>query len=406
MFQPVCEGTQDTRPLGALRRPRPCERPSSMKFMFVSNDTRGGSSVSQRQLARRLTERGHEVEILAASVQSRVIRPVYDQQVDLSTKLRGSWLRPALLALQRPAGRRIRRLETPDHPTWVCAVPENGFRVLRRKFPPDVVVASSIDRVSWRRIRAQLRAAGIPSVLYLREASAKGHLTVTGAPPDLLLANAESLAEEAREAGYACEVVPSIVEFERSRTESTREVVLLVNPIEMLGGDRVWALARARPDIPFVLRESNMMSAEELKAVTSRLAEHPNVSLRPYTTTPVDLYRDARVLLVPHRVDNRPRVILEAQSNGIPVIATSFPGLVEAVGSGGTLVANDAEPAAWIDALNQMWDDDAVYQRVSESARAHAARDDVTPDRVLDRFESLVSELVDNSNHRADEVTT
>src|SRR5438105_2722116 len=117
-----------------------------MRLMFISNDTRGGSSVSQRQLARRLTARGHEVEILGATPHSRVVRPLYDQQVDLSVKLRGSRLRPALLVVQRRAGRRIRRVDTPDHPTWLCAVPENGFGTLRRRFDPDVVVAASIDR--------------------------------------------------------------------------------------------------------------------------------------------------------------------------------------------------------------------------------------------------------------------
>ncbi len=378
-----------------------------LKFLFVSNDTRGGSSVSQRQLARRLTERGHEVEILAATVESRLARPLYDQQVDLSTKLRNSPLRPALLALQRPMGRRIRRIDTPDHPTWLCAIPENGFRSIRRRFEPDVVVAASIDRVSWRRLRAQLRTAGIPSVLYLREASAKGHLTVTGAAPDLLLANAESLALEARAAGYECTVVPSIVELDRSRTETTRTKVVLVNPIEMLGGDRVWGLARARPDIPFVLRESNMMSEAEIDAVTRPLADHPNVTLLPYTTDPAELYLEARVLLVPHRVDNRPRVVLEAQANGIPVLATEFPGLIEAVGAGGSLVPNDAPADAWVQALGAIWDDDDRYAMLVRTAREHANRDEVSPDRILDRFESLVATLMEPAApHAARPITT
>ena len=129
---------------------------------------------------------------------SRLVRPVYDRQVDLSTRLAGSRLRPALLALQRPWGARLHRLDTPDHPTWVAAVPENGFRTLLGRFRPDVVVGNSIERVSWRRLRALARDRGIPTVLYLREASAIGHLTITGAPPDLLLANAVSLAEGAR----------------------------------------------------------------------------------------------------------------------------------------------------------------------------------------------------------------
>jgi glycosyltransferase involved in cell wall biosynthesis len=271
---------------------------------------------------------------------------------------------------------------------------ENGYRTLARRHRPDVVVAASIDRVSWRRIRAQLRVAGIPSVLYLREASAQGHLTITGAPPDLLLANASSLAEAARAAGFPCELVPSIVELDRSRTETTRRTAVLVNPIEMLGGDRVWPLAAARPDIPFVLRASNMMEPAERTAVEHELARHPNVTLAPYTTDPAEIYAQARVLLVPHRVDNRPRVILEAQANGIPVLATDFPGLVESVGAGGEFVANDASADAWIAALGRLWDDHARYDELVAAARTHAARAEVNPELVLDRFERLVTDLV------------
>ena len=57
-----------------------------------------------------------------------------------------------------------------------------------------------------------------------------------------------------------------------------------MNPIEMLGGDRVWAIAKARPDIPFVLRESNIMSAADHGAVQRGIAAHPNVTAAPYTT--------------------------------------------------------------------------------------------------------------------------
>ena len=362
--------------------------------MFISDDSRGGSSTSQRQLARRLRGRGHEVEILASSVDSRVVRPLYLHQVDLSTRLRGSRVRPLLLALQRPWGRRLHPVATPDHDTWRAVVIENAFRALRRRFEPDVVVAASIDRVSWRRIHAQLRATGTPSVLYLREAAAIGHLTITGAPPDLLLANAESLARAAREAGYHCEMVPSVVELGASATATTRESVVLVNPIEILGGDRVWAIASARPDIPFELRESNLFTDAERRVIEDRIRDHPNMRLLPFATRPADIYARARLLLVPHRVDNRPRVILEAQNNGIPVVASDLPGLAESVGPGGVLVPNADAPQPWVDAIGGLWDDEPRYEATVEAARIHAARDDVNPDRIVDRFEALVAATV------------
>jgi glycosyltransferase involved in cell wall biosynthesis len=365
-----------------------------VRIIFVSSVAAGGSGTSQRQLARRLAERGHVVELLAATPQSRVVRPLYDQQVDLSTRLRASRVRPALLALQRPWGARVHRADTPDFPTWMAAVPENAYRSVRRLTTPDVVVGSSIERVSWRRLLGQLRATGVPSVLYLREEPAIGHLTISRALPDLLLANAASLADAARAAGHACEVVPSVVEVDRARTESTRRAVVLVNPIGILGGDRLPPIARARPDIPFIVQESGLLSDSERAAVIAATRDLPNVELRPFATDPAAVFRDARVLLVPHRVDNRPRVILEAQTNGIPVVATDHPGLVESVGAGGRLVPDTDDPRPWIDAVGTVWDDAGTYDALVAAAYAHAARDDVVPERVVERFERLVGALV------------
>jgi glycosyltransferase involved in cell wall biosynthesis len=363
-----------------------------MKILFVSSIAAGGSGMSQRQLARRLTQRGHDVEILAATPESVLTRPVYDRLVDASTRLRATPARPALLALQRRLGRRTRRVDTGDHPTLLAAVPENASSVMLEHRRPDVVVANSIDRVTWRRLRAQLIHVGIPSVLYLREASSLGHLTVSAAPPDLLLANAESHAARARAAGFPCEVVPSVVEV--APVATTRRVALLVNPIEILGGDRIWAIAAARPDISFVVQESGLLD-EHLRAdLLDRAAQVPNVEVRPFSDRPGAVFGDCRVLLVPHRVDNRPRVVLEAQASGIPVIASDQPGLVECVGPGGVIVDDTDDPAPWIAAVGEVWDDAARYDALTTAAREHAQRPEVDPEVIAARFESLVTALV------------
>lgn len=375
-----------------------------MHIIFVSSVAAGGSGASQRQLARRLADRGHRVELLAAAPRSRVVRPFYDRQVDLSTRLRASTLRPLLLAAQRPLGRRVRASETPDYPTWLAAVPENGYQTLYRRHRPDVVVASSIDRVSWRRLRAQLIADDVPSVLYIREASGLGHLTVSDAAPDLLLANAESHAERARNAGFECVVVPSVVEVDQARTTTTREVALLVNPIPLLGGDRLWSIAAARPDVRFAVQESGLMPESERDALHRTAADFANIEVRAFNPDPAAVFADARVLLVPHRVDNRPRVILEAQTNGIPVIASRYPGLIESVGEGGTIVDDTDEPAPWGAAIGEMWDDPSRYEALVAAANAHAQRDDVVPERIVRRFEALLRDVA-REPHPADTET-
>jgi glycosyltransferase involved in cell wall biosynthesis len=90
----------------------------------------------------------------------------------------------------------------------------------------------------------------------------------------------------------------------------------------------------------------------------------------------------------------RPRVVLEAQANGIPVLATDLPALRETVGPGGSLVPADAPIAAWVEALGTCFDDPDRYQALVAAARAHAARDEVQPERVVARFEAVLAELV------------
>jgi glycosyltransferase involved in cell wall biosynthesis len=128
--------------------------------------------------------------------------------------------------------------------------------------------------------------------------------------------------------------------------------------------------------------------------VLARAAGFPNVEFRPRTTDLGIIYRDARLLFVPHRLDNRPRVVAEAQANGIPVVASGYPGLVEAVGPGGVLVDSEAPDGAWIDAVGRLWDDAGHYQQLVEAALGHAARPEIDPEVVTSRFEEAMRRLV------------
>lgn len=375
----------------------------SVRLLFVSSTTAGGSGLSQRQLASRLIGLGHEVVLLVDHERDDRRRRLYRRQVNLTTKIRRLPLPDAvlalvlspLLALQRVFGSHPRRDPTFGVPVWETAMPENALRTILGWYPADVVVASSIDRVTWRRVRAQLRARGIPSVLHLREEVALGHLTVTGAPPDLLLANSETLAAGAHAAGSACEVIPSVVELADAHVESSREVVLFVNPTASHGFAVLLAVAERCPDIAFAVQESWPVGDATWRELQEAVDRLPNVELRAQVTSSSFMFRDASVLFAPHQVDNRPRVVAEAQVNGIPVLASSFPGLVEAVGDGGLLIEPGSSVEDWVEALHEVLADADDDGHLACLARRHAARSDLDPALVTDRFVDAVSRLVD-----------
>jgi glycosyltransferase involved in cell wall biosynthesis len=149
------------------------------------------------------------------------------------------------------------------------------------------------------------------------------------------------------------------------------------------------------PEVRFVVQQSWPLPDEQLAEVQQRVAALANLEFRPVAPPGPALYGDAKVLIVPHRIDNRPRVILEAQANGIPVIASRTDGLAEAVGDGGVTVDMD-DIDAWHHALNRLLTDQALYDDLAERALRHSQREEVDPEEVARNFEAIVAALVDS----------
>lgn len=268
----------------------------------------------------------------------------------------------------------------------VSPAPENAFPDLAESFSPDIVVGSSIERPTWRQIRSTCGELDIPTVLYLREQSALRHLHAGHGTHSAVLANSHTLVNGAKKLGVGAAFVPSIVNLEAARTTSSRERIVLVNPREEHGVMVVPDLARSFPTIEFVLQESWPLTTAERATIDGILAVHQNVWFRGRKSSPAEVFGDAAIILAPHRIDNRPRTILEAQSNGIPVIASDLPGLVESVGPGGLIVERSSGAVGWRDAVESLTQDPAKYRELEVQARAHSDRTEVQVDTVVRSF--------------------
>jgi len=366
-----------------------------MRILFVSGTAIGGSAHSTRELAERLTAHGHDVAILFR-VEGPRVRQLHKRAINLVTKLGSSPFASKVDRLAAMIGRTPTRDRTAlTYQVWESVVIENSIRTVIRSFGPDVVVASSLGRVAWKRIRLILKSLGIPSVLYIREESGLGHLSISEAPPDQLLTNAHTYADRAAAMGTPAVMIPSVVTVDRYLVETTRERVLFVNPVPSYGLETALELAAARPDVPFAFVEWWKLEDDERAALNQRLAEKlPNVLLRPATDDPGAVYADAGVLLAPFLLDGRPRVVLEAQANGIPVLARALPALSETVGPGGRLVRPDASIGEWAVALGEIIDDPDRYRELCDAARAYAQREEVDPGVIVARFERVLADLV------------
>ncbi|MGZ4690599.1 MAG: glycosyltransferase [Acidimicrobiia bacterium] len=367
-----------------------------MRILFISAATGGGSTRSTFELAELLAPRGHDIAILSRTSGSARRRRLHKRVVNLRTKLGESATASAVGRVGQRIGRKPTRATGTSLEVWETPLPENSLEPLRRRFQPDVVVVSSMGVTAWRQVRAELAAVGIPSVLYIREERGLLHLSLSHAPADLLLTNAHALTEECAALGYEAETVPSIVMLDSSRVESTRERVVYINPVPIQGVDIALALAEARPDVPFLFQEWWPLPDDARRNIEDRLRALPHAELRPPVTDPSVLYADASVLLAPFRFNGRSRLVLEAQSNGIPVLGSDRPAVAESIGPGGVLVGIDEPVDAWAAGLSELIDDPERYLAYSAAAREHAERPEVDPGFLVERFERLICELVAN----------
>ncbi|MFC7489223.1 MULTISPECIES: glycosyltransferase [unclassified Knoellia] len=315
----------------------------------------------------------------------------YAKLSDLSVQMpEGAWRR-IVVRLRDAVGRKTRFLEVDGLRHRAAPVLENALLGAIRDFAPDVVIVSSVDRWAWRRISDACNAQRIPTILYIREESSLKHLA-TGALPTRLVANTPSLAHRLRADGHRCDFIPSVVDLTRVSGETSRTTALAINPTFIKGADVIWRLAEMLPSIPFVLQEAWPLDPAERAKVAQRCDQLSNVEFRHAQPPGPDLYSDARVLLAPYRVDSRPRVVLEAQANGIPVLGSDLPALVEAIGLGG-LTMPVANTGPWVDALQRLWDDDGYYASLVAAARLHGQRPEVSAPVVTDLIEALLTEL-------------
>lgn len=368
------------------------------RILFVSSTTEGGSGRSQRELDAALRSRGVETLLLADNGSGHQIsRVLLEQFLDASVRFEGTrGLRGPTAWLRSLPGRRTEH----DEHAVVTIAPENALGEVARGFKPDAVVGSSISRPSWREIRRTCTELAIPAVLYLREEEALKHLSIDQGHHDAVLANSQTLVHAAKSLGTVSHFVPSVVDLSKSQVESTRERVLLVNPRPEHGVSTVDALAGQFPTIEFVLQESWPLTPSERANVDDILARHPNVIFRERTEDPSQVYRDAAILLAPHQMDNRPRTILEALANAIPVICSNLPGLVESAGPGGVIVNRTADESEWSSALERLWQQPALYRDLQQRALDHARRPEVQTDAVVDAFLAQVQRAVARRPHQ------
>lgn len=187
----------------------------------------------------------------------------------------------------------------------------------------------------------------------------------------LYLANSEFTAQRWRAlCGLHCEVIPPVVRAENYIAGTTGPKVLFVNPTPIKGVELMFALAAHCPDIPFLVVESWNLEPHWRARCRGRAQALGNAQWLAPTDDMRSVYAQSRVLLMPSVWEESfGRTAVEAQLNGLPVLASRRGALPQIVGAGG-LTLDPHEPVqAWAAALRRLL---AEHDAFSAAARQHA----------------------------------
>jgi glycosyltransferase involved in cell wall biosynthesis len=183
------------------------------------------------------------------------------------------------------------------------------------------------------------------------------------------------------------------VDLDRYRvSRQDPDLITLVNPSPVKGGDLALDVAARLPHRRFLFQEAWPLSSVEEQELRRRVAFVPNVRLERPTRDMLGVYRSTVLLLVPSRWEEAfPRVVLEAQISGIPVVGRGVGGIPEAVGTGGIVMAASAGAAEWADAIERVLSDRAQYAALADGARANAVRPEFDARGLARRFVSIAA---------------
>jgi glycosyltransferase involved in cell wall biosynthesis len=354
-----------------------------MRVLFASDyphipENTGGLEINTHELCLALLGGGHQPAVLATLVGRGSTG--FIAKAKLRAGLASGW------ATDQGCGYPVLRSWTPDA----------NLDAVLDWFRPDVVVVQS-----WRfqMVQAAVRR-GIGAVLYSHSA----HSAMEGLTDRALLSRCLLLANSRFNADYQgaaldarFDVLHPLVNPRRYLCTGNRTHVVQVGLTVRKGAPVTLAIARKRPDIPFIVVKNweGLQALAEDRALDEEAAAIPNLTvIRPFRDAR-KLYRISRILLVPSIwQETWGRVVTEAQINGIPVVASTRGGLPEAVGSGGVALDPDAPIDRWEETISRLWDDPVAYKDMSDRALRRVQDDDVGPEPLLRRFVSLLESAI------------
>ena len=277
-----------------------------------------------------------------------------------------------------------------------------------REFKPDLVLTYGGLSAELKIHRLGHRF-GIPVVFFLANPLYKKAETFSEV--DLILVPSNYLSEFYRkQLGLQSQVLHDIVPFDRYRVNrQTSRFITYINPAPPKGltffARLVGEALRKIPHAKFLVVEARWTKADVAR-VGFKLDRIPNVQVIPNQSDMRGVYGQTRILLFPaFFAEASGRIIIEAQLNGIPILASPRGGIPENLNGGGFLlktpdrctqnfmaIPTPEEVQPWIDQMRVLLEDKEAYEEAQR--RALHAVEDFRPETIIQGVIEMFNELL------------
>jgi AmmeMemoRadiSam system protein B len=393
----------------------------TLRILFASPycllDTTSGAAISVRELLTQLSQSGFTCEAVTASIFDPTREVLLDKALlnnGLATISRQGMVERTFFVevTQDRLTHTILKTNSSQRLNLTSQEESGLLSLVEQKiatFQPDILLTYG-GLSAERKIHALAHRNGIPVVFYL----ANSHYTraETFSKVDLVLVPSKFLSEHyGRRLGLRSQVLRDIVTWERymvNRKDS--RFFTYINPTPQKGLTLFSQIAtealQKLPRAEFLVVEGRLTQAEAAR-MGIRFDRFANVKVIANQTDMRPVYAETRVLLYPSFSEEASgRSIVEAQLNGIPIVASQRGGIPENLNGGGFLiripdrcmrdyfaVPTQEEVQPWIDQLRLLIEDNEAYGEARE--RALQAAKDFIPEKIVQTAINLFQELLD-----------
>lgn len=347
------------------------------KLLFVTTssfypESSGGAQKSSTYLFEQLRQAGWQVNVVC------------------TTSIRSSFFINACLRL-RPSRAVVD--ESLGYPVWRW-VRKLGNEQQRSKwfdryldrYRPDIVIGQNIPECP---LLTHALARGFLSFFFVRSITCfetgsklpKGLHAIANSPFALIACEK-----------YSSEKVPLVLPFVDldcyTVENRNREYITLINPIPQKGVEVAIDIARQLPNKKFLFVKGNWSTytTAQIKEFLKPAYSLSNVEIWDYQSDMRKVYEVTDILLVPSQFSETfGRVIIEAQANRIPVVASKVGGITFTIGKGGIVVEPKDFSKAYVRALERL-ENESFYQQTSDLAYQNSQRPEFDPQQQVNNF--------------------